>query len=117
MDDDSGLDYDARIALVPATSGTYYLEAASAYAGTGTYRLAMTPVRDDLGQSRGDTGHVAIGASSSGTIDFHGDRDGFAVDLTAGKTYSFELRGVELNYGGLYDPFLALFDDAGILID
>jgi hypothetical protein len=117
FDDDSGVDYNARIALLPTTSGTYYLEAASAGGGRGTYRLAMAPVVDDFGQVASDSGHVTVGSSSIGTIDFTGDRDWFRVDLTAGTAYSFQLRGEDSDYGALYDPKLALFDGAGTLIE
>ena len=36
---------------------------------------------------------VTVGGSVSGAIDFAGDADFYSVNLTAGQTYFFSLRG------------------------
>ena len=55
---------------------------------------------------------IAVGASRTGTIDFSGDQDFYAVTLAPGS-YTFELRGAASNSGTLADPLLALHSATG----
>jgi hypothetical protein len=56
---------------------------------------------------------LTIGGSVSDTIGTTGDKDWFAVAVTAGQTYTFTLAGVDSGHGTLADPFLALCDAHG----
>jgi Ca2+-binding RTX toxin-like protein len=59
---------------------------------------------------------LTIGASASSTIDTAGDKDWFAVSVTAGQTYTFTLSGVDGANGTLADPFLTICDDRGLML-
>ena len=52
------------------------------------------------------TGTVEVGGSVTGEIDVAHDADWFRVELQAGTTYRFRLRGAESNGGTLADPYL-----------
>ncbi|GAA0569802.1 glycosyl hydrolase family 17 protein [Rhizomicrobium electricum] len=61
------------------------------------------------------TGHdLAIGGTASDSIGTSGDKDWFAVAVTAGQTYTFTLSGVDGGNGTLADPFLAICDGHGV---
>ena len=90
--------------------------------GTG-YRLRahdITETRDaadDYLSATSTTGVVMVGGSVTGDIERSGDRDWFAVDLVAGRTYRFDLEGVVTNVGTLEDPYLhGIHNSQGILI-
>jgi len=70
-----------------------------------------TPVVDDYPGNNLTTGSVAIGGATTGALETTGDRDWFAVNLSAGTSYRFDLRG-----GTLTDPYLYLRNSAGLLL-
>ena len=91
----------------PATeSGTYYVSAGSVGRGTGTYTLSVRDADDDFLASTRTGGTATVGGSVTGEVETDTDRDWFAVDLTAGKVYRFDLEGSSTNAGTLYDPVL-----------
>ncbi|GAA0563762.1 beta strand repeat-containing protein [Rhizomicrobium electricum] len=57
---------------------------------------------------------LTVGGSVSDTIGTSGDKDWFAVNVTAGQTYTFTLSGVDGGNGTLADPFLAICDARGV---
>ena len=68
---------------------------------------------DDYSADRFTTGAVAVGGSTTGTIETAYDEDWFAVDLVAGRTYAIDLRGSPTDDGTLSDPYLRGIHDAG----
>ena len=66
----------------------------------------------DLPANTTTTGRVVVGGSATGEVGTSGDRDWFAVDLEAGKTYRFDLKGSPTNDGTLADPYLHGIADA-----
>ena len=65
----------------------------------------------------GDSYTVTVGGSATGETEYVGDRDWFAVELEAGKSYRFDLEGSRTDAGSLSDPYLyGLYDDDGDLI-
>lgn len=101
---------------VPAT-GTYYLGASSGVNGNGvgSYKLAVSsPITDDYLATVKTTGDVVAGGSKTGRLEAVGDEDWFAISLTAGQQYTFNLESAATN--GLEDPFLGLYDSGGTLI-
>ena len=62
------------------------------------------------------TGEVDVGGSVTGTIDTDTNKDWFQVDLEAGKTYRFDMEGLDTSRGTLTDPFLLLNDGSGTSI-
>ena len=68
---------------------------------------------DDYSADRFTTGTVAVGGSTTGTIETAYDHDWFAVELVAGRTYVIDLRGSPTDDGTLRDPYLRGIHDAG----
>ncbi|MFA6310320.1 MAG: PPC domain-containing protein [Sterolibacterium sp.] len=66
---------------------------------------------DDFAASVSTTGSVAVRGSTSGQLETVGDRDWFAITLSAGNQYSFKLDPGTTN--GLQDPYLRLFSTGG----
>ena len=66
----------------------------------------------DLPNDNTTPGRVAVGGSATGRIGSSGDRDWFAVELVAGRTYVINLRGSPTGDGTLRDPFLRGIYDA-----
>ena len=67
---------------------------------------------DDYSESSATSGRLTVNATASGELENIGDHDWFAVDLTAGVRYQFELNGTSLE-----DPVLYLRDESSRLID
>ncbi|GAA0563831.1 pre-peptidase C-terminal domain-containing protein [Rhizomicrobium electricum] len=57
---------------------------------------------------------LIVGGSVTDTIGTAGDKDWFAVSVTAGQTYTFTLSGVDGGNGTLADPFLSICDAHGV---
>ena len=67
---------------------------------------------DDFSTDTNTSGSVTVDGTASGDIESSGDRDWFAVDLVAGRTYTIELRGGPTADGTLSDPYLRGIHDA-----
>ena len=61
---------------------------------------------EDLPAGTSTAGRVLVGDTATGNIGTSGDRDWFAVDLVAGRTYAIDLRGSPTGDGTLNDPYL-----------
>lgn len=110
FDDDGGGGLDAAITYRPAAAGTYYLAAGAVGTLTGSYRLeAGLAAADDFSGAADTSGRVAIGGEARGSIETANDVDWFAVSLTGGQRYRFDLVGM-----GLADPVLALYGANGV---
>ncbi|MFH5923119.1 pre-peptidase C-terminal domain-containing protein [Roseomonas xinghualingensis] len=111
---------DAHIVFRAKTSGTYYLIAGGDGYDTGTYTLSAKRDFDDYADKISDTtaplGQMSMGGSRMGAIEKSGDIDYFAVNLVAGKTYGFDLRGSPTDAGTLPNALLELRDGAGNLL-
>ena len=117
-DDDGGVGRNSRIYFTPDEDATYYVSAGADRNKTGTYRLTVRDATDDYAADPTTTGMVVVGGSATGDIDPPGDRDWFAVDLEADKTYRIDLEGSPTGGGTLDDPYLrGIYDEDGELID
>ena len=67
---------------------------------------------DDYAATTQTTGTVSVGGTATGEIERGRDRDWFAVELEAGRTYTIDLRGSETADGTLRDPYLRGIHDA-----
>ena len=86
------------------------MAAASYQTEKGAYTVSVTNVTnidDDFEAGIGTSGEVDVDGSVRGEIESQGDRDWFAVDLTAGATYQIDLKGAYTGDGSLLDPYLA----------
>ena len=69
---------------------------------------------DSISDGIGTTGRITAGRSVTGEIETANDRDAYAVELVAGRTYRIDLEGVATDKGTLADPLLRwLRDDDG----
>ena len=95
-------------------AGIYYVSAGTARKiWMGTYALSVTEVADDYAHDTGTTGTLAAEGSTTGTIDYAGDRDWFEVSLKAGTTYRFDVGGYGL--AGRYGSGLLGVQEDGTL--
>ena len=112
-DDDGGEGFDSRVEFTPVDAGTYYVAAGGLDGDeVGTYTLSVAEIPDDFSATTRTTGAVAVGGSATGEIDYPNDRDWFAVELDADRTYRIELKGNYTGDGSLGDPYLAGVHDA-----
>ena len=118
-----GSDSNSRVHFRPDEDGTYYVSAGGYSDAVGTYTLAVSDATDDYADDYADdsttTGTVVVGGSATGTIEYNGDRDWFAVTLEAGTLYRFDL---EARWTGssstLRNPYLrGIYDANGDRID
>ena len=70
------------------------------------------PAGEDFSTDTSTNGQVAVGDTATGNIGSSGDRDWFAVELVAGRTYTIDLRGSPTDDGTLRDPYLRGVHDA-----
>lgn len=64
--------------------------------------------RDDFGATPDRSGQLNVGGRSQGTLERHGDRDWFGINLDSGSSYRVDLKGQSL-----LDPHLRLRDSRG----
>ena len=112
---------DDQVFFTPEEDGTYYVAASNGVTtDTGTYTVRVTEMEDDFLAAADTTGTVEVGGSATGEIEYEidgrignsGDRDWFAVELVAGRTYVIDLRGSPTGDGTLSDPLLHGIHDA-----
>ncbi len=112
FDGNSGTGFDARLVYSPLSSGDFYL-AVMSDGRTGTYTLAVTDLgADDFPGSDATTGTLGIGDMATGNIQFIDDQDWFRVELSAGRIYTFDMKGVDSGGGSLPAAYLRLLDGA-----
>ena len=82
-----------------------------------TPQTVSEPAGEDFSAGTSTIGRVAVGDTATGNIEPSHDRDWFAVELVAGRTYVIDLRGTPTNDGTLSDPYLrGIHDSDGNLI-
>ncbi len=118
-DDDSGAGTFSLISFTPGTTGTYYIDAGTYDLGgqssSGIYRVSVAagvPAGDQVGGTIGTASSIAVNGSINGRIDTNGDRDFYAITLTAGETYIFRTAGVTAST--TTDTTLTLRDASGV---
>ena len=120
---DSGVGDNARVIWTPANIGneSVYLIVEGAARTTGTYTLSAivlgangnSEADTDFPATTSTTGRVEVGASATGTIGADNDDDWFRVDLEAGKTYQFDMEGMDTGRGTQPDPYVELTNSSG----
>jgi len=114
--DDSEGSRDSRMFYRTDTAGTFLLEAAAIGDNTGSYtvtaNLYETP-ENEVGDTPESAGTLSADAPVRGRIDIPGDKDWFAADLVAGRTYIFRLNGAPTGEGTLGDTYLQLLNEGG----
>ena len=114
-DNNGGAGYNSRVYFTAEDAGTYYVAAGAWSDREGTYTLSVTEVMDDFAAGTETTGTVEVGGSATGEIEYYDDRDWFAVELDAGRTYQIDLEGYDTGAGTLGNPFLhGVYDADGV---
>ena len=79
-----------------------------------TPQTVSEPAGEDFSRDSSTSGRVAVGDTATGRIGSSGDRDWFAAELVAGRTYVIDLRGSPTDDGTLSDPYLrGIYDSDG----
>ena len=117
-DGHSGEGFNSRVFFAPDVDGAYYIAAGHKHHyGTYTLFVTATTITDDHSADTDTSGTVAVGGSTTGEIDYQNDRDWFAVELEAGKSYRIDLEGADTDRGTLPNPYLhGIHDSNGDLI-
>ena len=115
--DDDGIDgRNSHVVFMATETGTHYIAAGAWGVRYGTYELKVRENSlangDDYSADTSTSGRVAVGETARGNIETAGDRDWFAVELVAGRSYTADLRGSQTNDGTLLAPYLRGIHDA-----
>jgi Ca2+-binding RTX toxin-like protein len=89
---------------------------ATALGSSTEIRVGGGPGADDYPGNTSTTATLAAAQTRTGNIETAGDADWFRVQLTAGVTYTIDLRGSAGGAGTLADPHVYLHDSAGALV-
>jgi hypothetical protein len=110
-DDDGGEGLNAWLEFTAPSAGAYYLEARG-FTEDAAGRYAISITSGEIGSSAEGAEYLTAGpegrVSTLGTAE---DSDWFLVEMIEGRTYRFNLDGIE--EGALADPVLTLFDQQG----
>lgn len=113
-DDDGGTGLNSRVDFLAPETGIYYIDAGAYSDRTGSYRLSVQEVTDDIPASSDTDAAVAVDGSATGSVEYGGDVDWFAVSLSAGSHIRIDLAGTSTGQGSLEDPVLyGIYDAAG----
>ncbi|MBI5521907.1 MAG: PPC domain-containing protein [Desulfarculus sp.] len=113
--DDGGERRDSLLGFTPTASGTFFL-AVGAYQGAsaGTYRVEVAlAVQEKAGGGQDTPPAMAVGGSQAGELAALGEEDRYAVELAAGQTYCFDLKGRSSGQGTLDNPYLYIYGAGG----
>ena len=104
-DNDGGHDNNSQLVFTPTRSGTHYIAAGASSGSQGTYELEVThtTIDDDFPATVDTTGTVEVGGTATGEVEYESDRDWFAVELEAGKTYQIDVATAISGGGSLSD--------------
>jgi len=91
--------FDSLSLIYDFDPGVYFISAQSQYSSyTGTYELTANAINDDYGNDASTTGTLELtGAATTGAIDYVGDEDWLAIELTAGETVAIVSEGLSTN--------------------
>ena len=92
-DANSGVGNNSQMIYTPTADGTYTLSVIVLGAN------GASEAETDFPETTATSGRVDVGASATGNIENLNDDDYFRVDLEAGKTYQFDLEGVDTSRG------------------
>ena len=120
VDDNSGIDKEARTIFTAPTTGTHYISATRGEfpfpaQSSGTYTVKVVEIGDDdYAANTSTTGSVTVDGSTTGTIERPGDLDWFAVTLEGYATYRFDLEGIGEDWPLLEGKFIrGIYDSNG----
>jgi hypothetical protein len=113
-DDDGGDGLNSWLEFSAATAGAYYLEVRG-FSEDASGRYAVSITAGEIGSSFEGAEYLTPGPEGRiSTIGASDDTDWFTVELIEGRTYRFNLDGVDST--PLADPVITLFDSQGTQI-
>ncbi|MCA8906594.1 MAG: PPC domain-containing protein [Rhodospirillaceae bacterium] len=118
--DDGGSGFNSRLLYTPSYSGLHFVEGGAYGSNTGTYTIAVEEFvvpEGDVGETPETAGYMNVNEPMYGALDYSGDIDVYAVELTQGVTYTISMEGTPTGAGTLGDPYLYLYDDYFSVID
>ena len=105
--------------IIHLNVGTYYIRVDAVGDGHNSYTLKYRTEQqyDDYEKTSRTTGRIFVNGSSTGNLEFTGDRDWFAVYLRAGRTYLIDHKGKPTGHGTLTNTAITgIFDSRERLI-
>ena len=113
--------YGSGATFTAASSGEYYLLASGGNysGGTSRYTLSADTPADDYGANTTSAGVLRVGSSTKGQLEVSGDKDWYAVTLSANQVYWLTAKPDTATPGGSYSSSqaqLQLFDSTGKLL-
>jgi Ca2+-binding RTX toxin-like protein len=114
IDTDGNSSFDTSLTFVGLLADD--LVAEPIYSASTRIALQADDLPDDFLDDTSTTASLVAGSPRSGSIETEGDFDWFKVQLTAGKTYTVDMRGADSSAGTLADPHVYLHDASGQLI-
>jgi hypothetical protein len=100
---------NSNLQYTPVGPGNYFLDVGGFGTTTGAYRAVARESQASLATFSS----VGLTGARTGVVQASGDHDWHALNLTAGQTYHFSLRGSASNGGTLRDPELFLRNSTG----
>ena len=101
-----------RLTYTGGFVASYDLQASLESAQAGISLSPPPTLADDFDGSAATTAVFSVGGSINGKLENSNDRDAFQVNLIAGRTYLFDLKGAATGSGTLVDPYMTLRDAA-----
>jgi len=95
---------ESVVRMIPASTGTYYINAQSSGSQVGTFVLSADV---EVGGTVATAAALAVGGSVTGMIDDTLDTDYYKVNLISGTSYLFKMLGNDSGNGTLDDPLIA----------
>lgn len=113
---------NSRLTYTPSFDETVYVSAEEfGNNAIGDYGILVTNITvtsiDTISGDTSTTETISPGGVRYDTIDFNADTDWYRAELTGGRTYQIDLVSNDFFGDPLIDPFLGLYDAAGIFID
>ena len=114
QDDDGGYHLNSRVLFKPDVTGTYYVSAGHEehpLREIGTYMVSVSQDSDDYSANSCTKGALDVEGKIGGEVEEEGDHDWFAITLSEGKVYQFDLMGSSTGRGTMKDPHIHGIDD------
>ena len=110
-DDGEGMNFNVSVRI--AAAGTYYVRVTSSGTGTGMYRLTVTSIPDDHGNTRASATPATIGTAKDGEIDPGTDIDYFSIQVSSTDLDGVDFLILTATTTGDVDTMGTLYDSSG----
>jgi len=113
-DQGRGVGMDARVYYTAKETETIYLKQTlmnetDNVGDSYVITVSTAPIEDDFGDDASSANTINAGTTISGELETPGDSDWFAITLTSGNVYTFDLNGYSSGTGTLLDPYIEIY--------